>query len=184
MPEKSILEVLPSYVQAAALVVAGGWAYWKFIIQRSNEPATDIDIDLKFIGRQDGQWIIEVTSFLKNQSQVRLEYKNFQVGVRYLLPEDKVKDGDEDLVYQLDFPNTIDDRIKPNKRRFENAVYINPKQEFRHRYITSVPVNATFVWVRCKFFFMLRDPKPVKVNSQRIFRVPDSEPKDIATTKP
>ena len=181
MPEKSILELLPSYVQAAALVVAGGWAYWKFVLQRSNEPATDIDIDLKFVGRQDGQWIIEITSFLKNQSQVRLRYENFQLSVRYLLPGDKVEDGDERLVYQLNFPRTIDDRIKPKKRLFENVDYINPKQEFRHRYITSVPVEATFVWVQCKFFYALR--RRVKVNSQRIFRVPERESDNLATPK-
>lgn len=175
MSDASIVSLLPSYIQAFAIIAAGGWAYRKFIYQRANEPATDIDIDLKFVGTQDNQWIIEVTSFLKNQSLVRHEYKDFQVSVRYLVPEDKVKDSDKKILkYQLDFPQSIDDRLpKGEKRFFENVAYINPKQEFKHRYITSIPINATFVWVQCKFLFIMG--KKVKMNSQRIFRVPASE---------
>lgn len=173
MSDTSIISLLPSYIQSIAVIAAGGWAYRKFIYQRENEPATDIDIDLKFVGIQDNKWIIEITSFLRNQSLVRHEYKDFQVSVRYLLPEDKVEDGDEGILYQLNFPRSIDERISGKKRFFGNVEYINPKQEFNHRYITSIPINATFVWIQCKFLFILR--KEVKMNSQRIFRVPASE---------
>ena len=173
MSDKSMLELLPSYIQALAIMIAGGWAYWRFIYQRANEPATDIDIDLTFVGIQDGKWVIEVTSFLKNQSLVRLEYHDFQVSIRYLLPEDKVEDGNDRIFYQLNCPRSIDERMKGAKRLFGNVEYINPRQEFKHRYVTHIPINATFVWVQCKFWFKLR--KAQKVNSQRIFRVPLSE---------
>jgi hypothetical protein len=173
MSGESIVSLLPSYIQAVALIVAGGWAYRKFIYQRANEPATDIDIDLRFVGIQDDKWIIEITSILKNQSLVQHEYKDFQVTVRYLLPEDIVEDGDVDILFQLKCPRTIDKRIDGKKRLFGNVDYINPRQEFKHRYITYVPRNTTFVWVQCKFLFILR--KKVKMNSQRIFRVPASE---------
>jgi hypothetical protein len=136
---------LPSYIQAFAIITAGAWAYWRFIYQRANEPATDTDIDLKFVGIQDDKWVIEITSFLKNQSLVRLQYNDFQVSIRYLLPEDKVEDGDKKILYQLNFPTCIDERIKWEKRLFGNVEYINPKQEFKHRYITYIPINATFV---------------------------------------
>lgn len=170
MKDTDIVSLLPSYIQALALVVAGGWAYWRFIYQRANEPATDIDIDLRFVGIQDDKWVIEVTSFLKNQSLVRLEYRDFQVSIRYLLPIDKIEDGKADIFYQLNCPTSIDDRLKEGERRlFGNVNYINPKQEFKHRYVTHIPANATFVWVQCKFWFKRKE---VKMNSQRIFRVP------------
>src|SRR2546430_2185777 len=50
------VEILPEYIKAAALVVGAGWAYWKFIYQRQREPATDIDIDLRFVGVQKEKW--------------------------------------------------------------------------------------------------------------------------------
>jgi hypothetical protein len=148
---------------------------WKFIYQRSNEPATDIEIDLKFVGQQDNQWIIEVTSTLINKSLVRHHYRDFQVSVRYILPEDKIKDGEEKLLYQLSFPRNIDERIDGKKRYFANVDYLNPKQEFKHRYITSVTAEATYVWVQCQFFF--KHKREIKCNSQRIFRVPKTEEK-------
>ena len=178
MSETSIVSVLPAYIQSVGLIVGGWWAYRKFIRRREDEPATDIDVEVKFIGKQDAKWIIEITSFLKNQSLVRVEYEKFEVRIRYLMMGDKVEDGGEKIKYQLNFPRTIDERISGGKRFFENADYLNPKQEFRHRYITAIPVDATFVWAQCKLDLKLR-PKPVKINAQRIFRVPESEPRDI-----
>jgi hypothetical protein len=87
------------------------------------------------------------------------------------MPRDEVKDGGEKIKYQLYFPKKNIDATK--KRCFENVGYINPKQEFNHRYITSIPSNATFVWIQCKFLFKLG--VDVKMNSQRIFRVPANE---------
>ena len=63
-----VIKVLPTYLQAIAVIAGGVWGYRKFIHQRANEPATDIDIDLKFVGIQDDEWIIEITSFLSNKS--------------------------------------------------------------------------------------------------------------------
>jgi hypothetical protein len=168
-----LLKILPGYIQALAVIIAGGWAYRKFIYQRQQEPATDIDIDLRFIGIQDNQWVIEVTSFLENKSLVRVSYEDFQISIRYLLPDDRVEDGDRTILHQLNFPRTIDERIKA-KRFFGNVDYLNPKQQFKHRYITSIPGNATFAWVQCKFFFKIGRRK-IKSNSERIFRVPAKE---------
>jgi hypothetical protein len=178
MSEPSLFSLLPSYIQAFAILLGGGWAYWKFIHQRTHEPATDIDIDVKFVGIQKDSWIIEITSSLKNQSLVRHEYEDFQLSIRYLLPEDEIKDGSEKISYQLDCSKTIDERIGKEKRLFSNVEYINPKQEFKHRYITFIPANATFVWIQCRFLF--KHGNKVKTNSQKIFRVPASE-KELLT---
>jgi hypothetical protein len=181
MSDQSILSLLPSYIQATAIIIAGGWAYWRFFYQRANEPATDIDIDLRFVGVQVDKWVIEVTSFLKNQSLVRVEYEDFQVSIRYLLPDDKIQDGSDKVFYQVDCPRSINSRLEKGvTRKFGNVDYINPRQEFRHRYITHVPAAATFVWVQCRFWFKNR--KKEKINSQRIFRVPMSE--EFRTNQP
>jgi hypothetical protein len=173
MIETSIASILPGYIQSLALVVGAGWAYWKFVHQRANEPATDIDIDLHFIGMQDGKRVIEIVSTLTNQSLVRVNYKRFRVSVRYLLPTDDIEDGEQPIHYQLKCPRTIDDRIDHKERYFANVEYINPKQEFKHRYVTFVPAEATFVWIQCEFFLCTR--REVKVNSQRIFGVPGQQ---------
>jgi len=171
MDIKTVFAVVESCVKVAAIVIGASWTYWKFVIQRESEPATDIDIDVAFVGKQDAKWIIEITVTLENKSQVRLRYEDFQISTRYLLPEDKIEDGDPKLNYQLHAMRTIDDRIGGKKRFFANVEYLNPKQVFRQRYITYVPGDATFVWVQTKFFFRLKGKE--KVNSQRIFAVPN-----------
>jgi hypothetical protein len=89
-------------------------------------------------------WPAPKCSFLSNKSKVRLEYRGFQVKLRYLLAGDPVEDGNEGISHRLRFPRTIDDRIPDEKRFFTNSIFINPKQEFRHRYITHRPSDATF----------------------------------------
>ena len=172
MEIKTVFDIVESGVKIAAIVIGGGWTYWKFVIQRANEPATDLDIDVNFVGKQDAKWIVEITVTLENKSQVRLRYQEFQITARYLLSGDKVEDGDgEKINYQLSAPRTIDDRIGGKRRLFSNVEYINPKQVFRQRYITYIPGDAAFLWIQTKFFFRLKGRE--KVNSQRIFRVPD-----------
>ena len=73
----NIFELIPEYLKAFSIIIAGIWVYWKFIYQREKEPAADIDIDVRFVGIQNENWIVEVTSFMSNKSLVRLTYTDF-----------------------------------------------------------------------------------------------------------
>jgi hypothetical protein len=169
MDIKTIASVLEAFVKITAIIVGSMWAYWKFVIQREHEPATDLDIDVQFVGEQDDKRIVEITVLLENKSQVRVKYKDFQVVARYLLDGDKVEEGDSRIRYQLNFPRTIDQRLGGGKRFFSNVEYMNPKQVFRHRHITYIPADSTFLWVQTKFKSVFKE---AKVDSQRIFKVP------------
>ena len=171
-------EELKYLAETLFVIVAGVWIYFKFISGRQGEPGADLTIDLDFAGRQDGHWLVEIAATLANKSQVRQWYTDFQVVVRYLLPEDKICDGPEKLNYQLTIPRTVDERIQNKERYFANSVYINPRLTFRHSYVTSVPENATFVLVQCKMRFrsgiavLTRWGKFEVKNGQKLFRVP------------
>jgi hypothetical protein len=168
------LEILLSSAGAA---LGAAVTVWWFFVRRELEPASELTIDVYFAGKQAQQVLIEVIATLTNKSMVRQHYRDFQVSLRYLLPGDAVTDGSEKIGYQLQFPNSIDSRIS-SKRFFANAVYINPKLAFRHSYITSVPENATFLWVNCKLLFRTRNhwysvksTEHMK-NAQRLFCIP------------
>jgi hypothetical protein len=109
--------------------------------------------------------------------KVRHSYKDFEVSVRYLLPTDDVEDSwVKKLNHQLNCTRAINERIGGNKRVFDNVDYMNPRQEFKHGYITFVPVETSFIWVQCKFFFGKRQ---TKMNSQRIFHVPAKAEREL-----
>ncbi|WP_138733375.1 hypothetical protein [Modestobacter excelsi] len=177
-----VATILPAYIGVALLLIGGAWAYFTFLHQRQGEPATDIDVDLEFIGTQAEQHIIQVTADLENRSLVRHRYQDFILTIRYLTREDGVVDGDAPLNYQLNCPRTIDSRIGGEKRYFANPSYINPRQRFRHRYVTYLPHDATFAWVQCRFTYdhtglwsrwaRAHHRDSVVTNSQRIRRVP------------
>jgi hypothetical protein len=136
--------------------VSAMWIIWLFLTKRQGEPGGELQIHVDFVGQQNDNWLIEVSAILTNRSLVRHRYGAFRLKVRYLLPDDIIKDGVKKLNYQLYFPRTIDEganRINKKPRFFANAEYIDPGLSFRHSYITFVPAKATFVWVQCELLF-------------------------------
>ena len=178
-------DTLQFMATAGGSALAAGAAVWWFLFRRELEPASEMTLDVDFAGRQDGQILMEVIATLANKSAVRQTYRDFLVRVRYLLPTDEVADGPKELQYQVIFPHSIDARIQAANesqrisRRFGYAIYINPRLTYRHSYITSIPEDATFIWVHCRLLFRTRErwysmkaTEHIK-NQQRLFRVPD-----------
>jgi hypothetical protein len=170
---KTIAETIESVLKSFGIIIGAAWVYWKFVHKRLHEATMDVDLEVVFVGKQNEKWIVEITAVLRNKSSGRLRYEDFQVVARYVLPDDPIQDGSDRINYQLRFPRTIDERIGGGKRFFANAEWINPGQEFRHRYITYIPIEATFVWVQTRHFFNLRGRQ--KSNAQKILRVPRNE---------
>jgi hypothetical protein len=174
------LKAIDLKMAASALVglVSAGWVLWLFLLRREAEPGAELDLDVEFVGKQDGKWLIEVVANITNRASVRHWYRQFRVVVRYLLPEEEIIDGEERLNYQVVCKRSIDDRINGYPRYFSNASYIDPRLTFRHSYVTFIPAEATFLWVQLKLKFPRRDVwKPWKrveelKNSQRLFKVP------------
>ena len=136
--------------------VSAMWIIWLFLIKLQGEPGGELQIDVDFVGQQNNNWLIEVSTILTNRSLVRYRYGAFRLNVRYLLPTDTIKDGSERANYQLFCPRTIDNqdkRVSNGVRHFDNVEYIDPGLSFRHSYITFVPAEATFVWVQCELLF-------------------------------
>jgi hypothetical protein len=161
-----------------AVLASAAWGYWLFRVRRDPEPAGELQIDVDFVGQQDLKWLLEVSGTLTNKSLVRHKYQDFQVVIRYLLPDDKIEDGGAKVNYQLLCPRVIDERIDKQPRFFANAEYINPRLTFRHSYVTFIPEKATFIWVQCKLRYPMHGrwlgwKKELQTkNAQRFFKVP------------
>lgn len=154
-------------------VVAVIWVATQFILRREIVPTSDLELDLLFAGRQDDQLLVEISATLANRGFVRHRYYDFRIVVRYMLPDDSIRDGDERLHHQVRFPHTIDTRIDHVQRKFANASYIDPRLTFRHSYVTFIPAAATFALVQCSLRYASPWKKKTELkNVQRLFCVP------------
>ena len=158
---KDITAALQSVVTSIALVVGGLWAYQKFRYRREREPRAEFDLDVTFVGSQDGRVLIEVSAFVENKGSVRHPVSNFSITIRYLLDSDPIVDGAKKIKDQVIVPHG------GGKHLLWEKTYIDPGLKYRNSYITSVPGEATFVLVLGSFFYGCEE-----FRMQRLFKVP------------
>ncbi|CAN5490623.1 hypothetical protein BH11PSE9_BH11PSE9_18290 [soil metagenome] len=143
-------------LSALGAVVGGSATTWWFLYRRGLEPSSELGLEIFFAGRQADNFIVEVVATLQNKSSVRQAYRDLQLSIRYLLPEDIIEEGSEKIGYQLKMNRSIDTRIG-SKRYFAHAEYIDAGINFRHSYITFVPANATVLWLNSRLQFRTRE---------------------------
>jgi len=168
---KNVADIIQASVTTIALIVGGVWAYIKFIYRRENVARAEFTIDLDFVGKQSEYWLVEISAFVENKGFTRHQVKNFKINVRYLLNNDTVVDGREDLKFQVKIPHSINKRIEDKERYLYRDTYIDPGLRYRNSYITFIPQNATFVLVFGAFEYGKE-----RFTAQRLFKVPQEEP--------
>jgi hypothetical protein len=93
---KNLTASIQSIITSLALVGGGVWAYWRFVLNRESVQKVDLDIDLTFVRKQKGNWIIEGVALVKNPGNVRLDFREFTYEIHYaLLSDDFAKQATE-----------------------------------------------------------------------------------------
>jgi hypothetical protein len=160
---KDIAEGVSSIISALAIIAAGAWAYWKFVLQMERQPRAEFDVNAEFIGVQDRKWLIEVSARIANKGKVRHLMKNATINIRYLTLADPVLESSQEGHFrQVAFPHSI------GRRAIWQDSYIDPGLEFRNSYLTWVPEAATFVLLLCNFQYDKGENWP----AQRVLKVP------------
>jgi hypothetical protein len=163
---KDLAEAISAVVTSLAVLVGGGWAYWRFVIQREREPRAEFDLSAEFVGQQHGSWILEVSGRLANKGSVRHLMKNAMINIRYITASDPIVPSDgRDHFGQILFPHST------GRRQAWWDSFIDPGLEFRNSYVAYVPAEATFVLLLCRFEYD-RGEWP----AQRVLKVPNTLP--------
>ena len=74
---KNLTAGIQSITTSLALVGGGGWAYWRFVLNRESAHKVDLDADVNFVRKQGDNWVIEGVAWVKNPGNVRLDFKEF-----------------------------------------------------------------------------------------------------------
>jgi hypothetical protein len=158
-----IVQMISAILSPMAIVIAGLWAFWRFIIQKEREPRAEFDLTAEFLGLQNGKWVVEISAHLANRGKVRHMMKDATLNVRYLKATDPVVESQVDGHFgQVEFPHSI------GRRKIWQDSFIDPGLAFRNSYLTWVPADATYILLLCKFEY-----ERGKWPAQRVLKVPN-----------
>lgn len=146
---KNVAEIVEKSVTSLAVLVGGGWALWKFVIQRESHAKIEFDLELNVLGGQAGKLIVEVVAKVTNKGLVRHWLEDFCFDLLYLPHNAAVVLGDQRINKQVLFQPVIKKRywIPPDWL----ATFIDPGVCQRYTYVAAAPADARFLLVFAKF---------------------------------
>jgi len=156
MFEKDTIEAVKNYAQAVqsvatviAIIFGGIWAYFRFIRQREHSLKVEFTIDAEFIGFQDKKWLVEIIANVENKGAVLHKISDFYFLLRYVKTADELDDGEENINFQTN----IEHFRKKGYFIPQNWEYsfIEPGIKNEYKYVTTLPIEATFVLIHGKF---------------------------------
>jgi hypothetical protein len=131
-----------------ALIIGGYWTYKHFIDFREGAPKIEFTVDVSFIHKQAGRWIVEVIALLDNKGRVAHRMEKLTFDLRYTLPDDPVENKDGFLVY-VPHKECTGSWIPLDWK----CTFIEPGVRTRYSSVASLPVKATTVLVHGKFLY-------------------------------
>ncbi|MCY1663356.1 hypothetical protein [Chryseobacterium sp. SL1] len=177
---KNISEIIEAAFTSIAIIIGGGWTFWRFVLHREDHPKIQFDIDINFISLQNEQILFEVLLIIENKGLVRhkIDAKTFTLKMRYLTKDDVIIQGNKEINYQINFPhlhailedgkiNTeISRKIVPEK--WDNT-FVDPGIIQKYSYIAALPQNTQCILVTSRFKYS--DAKSDYHCAQKVFNV-------------
>ena len=68
-------EEVKTYVETIAVLVGGGWAFYRFVLHRESKPALDIDLTWHTVLQPEGQYLATFDVVLSNKSTCQVKAK-------------------------------------------------------------------------------------------------------------
>jgi len=163
----SISETLKNFAEAIAILIGGGWAYYKFILQRERYSKTELDLDFKILGVQNGFYIVELAVNCHNKGSVREYIDDFTFNLLLLSDDTNIAKGDERILNQLQFKKHISKQNWiPDKWGY---TFFDPGIPLHYSHVTCLPLNTTFVLLQTRFF--VKEKKTDFIAAQEVFAI-------------
>ena len=146
---KDATQAVQAIVTSVALVVGGGWALWRFVLQREGRAKIEFSLALNTLEVQKDRLLVEVAATVTNRGLVRHWLKDFSFDLLCLTDEDAVVEGDKRINFQVLFQPVIKKRywIHPDWI----STFIDAGVSQSYTYVASLPQNSTYALVFAKF---------------------------------
>jgi hypothetical protein len=173
---KTWLDLISGIVALVAGLIAGFWAYTKFVLERGLLPPVQFDIECEPRGLQGEKMVLEVLLHLKNLGSSTLVATNIRVDMRYLDATDEpslFENPEKSTFGRLRFPRSLQrdllggseniaagDQTKKSNHldgipilRYDT--FVQPGVDQTYTFVTAVPKSTTFVRVFSSFEYEL-----------------------------
>lgn len=145
--------IIESILTSLAILIGGGWAFYRFILNREGSPKIEFNLDLRVLGRENGNILLEVISIIENKGRVRHRVRDFTFSLLILKKEQKIEKGDERINNQLLLEKG--DKISwfPKKKWFSTYVDPGVTQHYTHLTYVSEEVKYISIYSRYRTIF-------------------------------
>lgn len=145
----NVAGAIESIATVVALGVGAYWTYTRFIKQRDDFPFIEFTVDMKFIGKQDGSWIVELVAYLENKGKVQHQFSDLQFDLAALFQNDHLQSRAELFRGQAIFPHEIARRPWIPAGTY----FIEPGLRNKYSYVARVPEEATYLMLHGWFTY-------------------------------
>jgi len=154
-----------SLATVVALGIGAYWTYTRFIKQRENFAFIEFTVDMNFVGRQGGSWIVELIAYLENKGKVQHRFSDLSFDLAALFRHDQLQSNSELYGGQAIFPHEIARRPWIPA----GSYFIEPGLKNKYSYVARVPEEATFLILHGRFTY---ENQPASHTAERTAAVP------------
>lgn len=146
---KELAAGIQSMATATALIVGGGWACWKFLIQGESHAKIEFGVDLRFLGIYDDKCLVEAMTTIENKGVVRHRIRDFSFDILCLPVGEKLIEGDVKINKQVFFKKLGETRRWIPEEWKGTFIDAGVKQNYTH--VTHLPTNTAYVELYARF---------------------------------
>lgn len=138
-----------SVVKTIALLIGGGWAFWRYVYQGEFKRRVEFNVDVNFVSVHRDVWLVELVASVENKGLVTHQIMGFSFKLRCIFPEDGVMDTGKKANFQTDFPHKLKEGTwLPNQW---GNTFVRPGICTRYVFVTDVPKHAVAIVLSGRF---------------------------------
>jgi len=144
-----VIGSVESIVKIVAVVVGGGWAFWRYVYQGEFKRRVAFNVDVNFVAEHQDVWLVELLASVENKGSVTHQIADFSFKLRCIFPEDAVEETGKKANFQTNFPHKLKEGTwLPNQW---GNTFVRPGICTNYVFVTAVPKRAVAVVLSGRF---------------------------------
>ena len=163
-----LVEFISRTVTVLLAIVGAWWAVEKWRKRDEHFPRVYFEVSVNFLGRQDGQVLVELVATLENKGLVPLEIDNLTFTLRGLKATDALTPGGPEIRGQIQFPRLLQEGTFFSSRW--DATFVHPGVKTDYNFVASIPDDVTHVRMQGDFEYSVSGKSH---HAAKVLKVPD-----------